>query len=279
MPPVAPADPEPTAEPAPDTGPSAAPSVPTWGLGEAFGGWALAVAMSTFVGVGVITATGIDPSVPTGLGSAVGEAVGQLGTGQAVDVTRPPPLAVTALLQVPLWATLLAVPLLAGRLKGNGAVEDFGIRMRPVDVPVGLAAGAATQLLVVPALYWLLFFVIGRQDVSAEARELTDRAGDTVGIVVVFLIVAVAAPIVEEIFFRGLTQRAFVKRGLAAPWAILATAVFFAATHLQPLQFPALVVAGVVFGVLAHRTGRLGPAIWAHLGFNAAAAVVLIWGG
>jgi membrane protease YdiL (CAAX protease family) len=237
----------------------------------------LAVAVSTVVGVVVISATGMTLSPPTGTGAALGEAVGQLGTGQPVDVTRPPPLAVTALLQVPLWATLLAVPLLAARSKGNGAVEDFGIRVRTVDVPVGLALGAATQLVAVPVLYWLLFLVIGRQDVSAEARELTDRADDVVGVVLVFLIVAVAAPIVEEIFFRGLTQRAFLKRGLSTPWAIAATSVFFGATHLQPLQFPALVMAGAVFGVLAARSGRLGPAIWAHLGFNATAAVTLLF--
>jgi membrane protease YdiL (CAAX protease family) len=274
---VAPAEPVPDAEPGPDAGTGPGPRVPAWGLGEAFGGWVLAVAVSAFVGVVVVNATGIALSPPTGTGSALGEAVGQVGTGRPVDVTRPPPLAVTALLQVPLWATLLAVPLLAARRKGNGAVDDFGIRMRPLDVPVGLAVGAATQLMAVPALYWLLFLVIGRQDVSAEARELTDRADGPVGIVLVFLIVAVAAPVVEEVFFRGLTQRAFLKRGVPTPWAVAATSVYFGATHLQPLQFPALVMAGAVFGVLAVRAGRLGPAIWAHLGFNAVAAVTLVW--
>jgi uncharacterized protein len=272
---VAAAEPVPAADPGPDAGPRR--RLPTWGLGEAFGGWALAVAVSTVVAVTVVSATGIALGPPTGTGSALGEAVGQLGTGQPVDVTRPPPLALTALLQVPLWATLLAVPLLAARYKGNGAVDDFGIRMRPLDVPVGLAVGAVTQLVAVPVLYWLLFLVIGRQDVSAEARELTDRADGATGIVLVFLIVAVAAPVVEEVFFRGLTQRSFLKRGLSVPWAIVATSVFFGATHLQPLQFPALVMAGMVFGVLAARAGRLGPAIWAHLGFNAVAAVTLIF--
>lgn len=274
---VTPAEPVPAAEPGPDAGTAPGPRVPAWGLGEAFGGWPLAVAVSTVVGLGVVGATGLALGPPTGTGSALGEAIGQLGRGRPVDVTRPPPLAVTALLQVPLWATLLAVPVLASRWKGNGAVEDFGIRMRPLDVPVGLAIGAVTQLVAVPALYWLLFLFIGRRDVSAEARELTDRAAGPVGIVLLFLIVAVAAPFVEEVFFRGLTQRAFLKRGVSTPWAVAATSVYFGATHLQALQFPALVMAGAVFGVLAARAGRLGPAIWAHVGFNAVAAVTLVW--
>ena len=47
---------------------------------------------------------------------------------------------------------------------------------------------------------------------------------------------------------------------------------------LQPLQFPGLFVAGLLFGALAWRAGRLGPAIFAHVGFNTVAAIVLLWG-
>jgi membrane protease YdiL (CAAX protease family) len=46
---------------------------------------------------------------------------------------------------------------------------------------------------------------------------------------------------------------------------------------LQPLQFPALVLFGVVVGWLVRRYDRLGPAVWAHVGFNVTAAVVLVW--
>lgn len=251
---------------------------PRWGLGDAIGGWLVAVATSTVVGVFVLGVTGAPPDAPSGVGAAVGEVVGRLATGRPPEVTRPAPLALTALLQVPLWSMLVLVPVVVATTKGHGVVRDFGLRMRLLDVPVGLATGAACQLLAVPALYWVLFRVIGEQDVSAEARRLTDRATDPVGVVLLFLIVAVGAPVAEELFFRGLTQRAFRKRGLRWGWAVLATAVVFGASHLQPLQFPALVLAGVVFGVLAERTGRLGPAIWAHVGFNAAAAGVLLFG-
>jgi membrane protease YdiL (CAAX protease family) len=84
------------------------------------------------------------------------------------------------------------------------------------------------------------------------------------------------APPAEEIYFRGFAQRIFGRR-IRPHWAILASATFFAASHMQVLQFPALLVFGLILGVLAWRSGRLGPAIWAHVGFNAVTAATLVF--
>jgi membrane protease YdiL (CAAX protease family) len=59
-------------------------------------------------------------------------------------------------------------------------------------------------------------------------------------------------------------------------WGIALSSVLFGAAHFQLLQFPALALAGVLFGVLAHRAGRLGPAIAAHIVFNMTAVVTLL---
>lgn len=274
------ANPRPTgSRPRPAAPPQAIPQDqrPTWGLGEVFGGWLLAVVVSTFVSAIVLSATSYSSSAPTGPGSVVGQVVGQQSTGQVPSLAEPIPLALTALLQLPLWACLLAVPWLATRFKGRGLVRDLGVRMRLVDAPLGVAVGLAAQLLMVPGLYWLLFKVIGDQDVSAEARQLTDRATSPLGVVLLFLIVGIGAPVAEELFFRGFTQRAFEKRGMAWPMAVGATALFFAASHLQPLQFPALFLFGLALGGLVQATGRLGAALWAHVAFNLSAAVVLVY--
>ena len=42
----------------------------------------------------------------------------------------------------------------------------------------------------------------------------------------------------------------------------------FAGSHFQLLPFPGLLAFGIVAGIVAHRTGRLGPAIALHVGFN-----------
>lgn len=218
-----------------------------------------------------------DFAVPAGVGAAVGQAASQTATGQTLDISLPPPLWITALLQLPLWATLALLPLWFATRRGRGVVAELGLRMRPIDVPFGLVIGVMSQLLLVPALYWVVFKVIGEKDISAAARQLTDRATDPVSVALVFLIVGIGAPIAEEIYYRGMAQRIFGRR--LRPWlAVSAAAVFFAASHLQPLQFPALLVFGVLLGVLAWKFDRLGPSIWAHVGFNVTAAVGLLFG-
>jgi membrane protease YdiL (CAAX protease family) len=84
------------------------------------------------------------------------------------------------------------------------------------------------------------------------------------------------SPIAEEIFYRGLSQHAIAKR-FGPKLAILLGALFFAFSHLQLVQFVGLFAFGLVLGLLTERSKRLGPAIFAHIGFNLTAAAVLVW--
>ncbi len=90
------------------------------------------------------------------------------------------------------------------------------------------------------------------------------------------LIVGVAAPIIEEIFYRGLFQRALLKRGLPPLAAIGINAAVFAGSHFQLLQLPALFIFGLAAGWLAYSRDRLGPAIAAHIAFNMVTVVALL---
>lgn len=182
-------------------------------------------------------------------------------------------LTALALLNVPLWLGLGGAVLWAHRERLAGLRPRLG---DPGRLAAGVAIGIGTQLVLVPALYVPIFWLIGRRDVSEAARRLTDKAdGDVVGVVVLSLMVLVAAPFVEELFFRGLLFSAL--RARMAPAAALGVqAVLFGAAHLQPLQLPALVLFGAVAGVLVHRWGRLGPAIAAHVGFNSVTVLSLL---
>lgn len=162
----------------------------------------------------------------------------------------------------------MGVPVFATRTKGRGPVADLGLRFRAPDAGA-FALGAALQALVVPALYWPIFRVseLTDDDVSRDARELVDSASGA-GIALLVLVVCVGAPFAEELFFRGLLLRSLDKRwGVGV--ALVGSSVVFALSHLQGVQLPALVVFGAVTGYLAIRTGRLGPAILCHAGFNA----------
>jgi CAAX protease family protein len=212
------------------------------------------------------------------LGALILAAGGYADEGVSGDL----PLGLIAILQIPLWAGYLGVPLYAARTKGHGITRDFGFSMHARDVPKGLAAGIVTQLIAIPILYYGVIFPIADllgwdfdRDLSADARELTDKATDVVGIVILVVIVVVLAPIIEELFFRGLLLRS-IDRRFGPRWALWGSSLVFGLVHLQLLQLPALVLFGLVAGVLAQRSGRLGPGIWAHMAFNAVATATLL---
>ena len=132
-----------------------------------------------------------------------------------------------------------------------------------------------SQAVLVPAIYWVL--QVSPEDVSSQARTLTDRAGSDAEVILLVLMVVVGAPIIEELFFRGLLMRSIQARwndGLA----LVASSLFFASVHFQPLQIPGLFTFGLIAGTCAQRTGRLGMSIFAHAAFNGTAVVALLSG-
>jgi membrane protease YdiL (CAAX protease family) len=186
------------------------------------------------------------------------------------------PLAYDLLATAALWVGFLGVPWLLTRLRGRGPVADLGLRARPADASAAIL-GVVCQYALVAAVSLPWVWILGRKltELDDPARELTNRAGDTTSRVLLVLVVAIGAPIAEEIFFRG-----FLQRGLMAwvppPAAIAASSLLFALTHFQLLQFPALAAFGAVLGVLAYRTGRLGPSIATHMGFNTVTVIALL---
>jgi membrane protease YdiL (CAAX protease family) len=228
---------------------------PRWGLGD--------VAIGAFLGlVGAQVALGIVLSA----------------SGRTADEVDELPLGLVALSQLGLWLGLLGVPLVVTRLKGRGVVADLDLRGRWRDLWTGGWVGAVLQLAVLPILYIPLLDLLDKStdDLEGPARKLTDRADGTVGVVLLVLIVGIGAPIIEEIFYRGLFQRALLKRGLPPALAIGIVAVVFGASHGELLQLPALILFGAVAGWLAHRHGRLGPPIAAHVAFNMVTVIALL---
>ena len=227
------------------------PAEQPWGLGEVALGFLLAQALA-------VVATSI--------------AMGAAGWTKSSDI----PLWAAAVLQIPLWGGYLTAVWLAGA-KGGGVVRDFGLDVRWRDVAPGLAIGVAVQILVLPLLYLPILRLTGYtdDDLSAPARALSDKASGPVGWILLTLIVVVGAPIVEELFFRGLFLRSLQKRGLPDWASILLCAGVFGAVHFQALQFPGLFVIGLILSFMAVRTGRLGLPILTHVGFNATSVVLL----
>lgn len=228
-------------------------TTPRWGLGDAAVGFVLAWLLTVLLTPVVYALTGVP-----------------LDTKPA-DL----PLRTVALLQVPFDGGMLATVLYAAYAKGRGPVVDFGFRVLPRDT-VGVVAGVLTQwaaLLLYLPLIWL--DVVDTQDVSKPAQQITDKATSAGGVVLLVLLVVIVAPVVEELFFRGLVMRSLERR-FGVRWSIVGSAALFGAAHLEPLQFPALFLFGLVAAVLVQRSGRLGPSMWAHFAFNGIAVVTLL---
>ena len=191
-------------------------------------------------------------------------------------------LAGQAASQVGLWTGMVGASVVASHRKGAGTLaEDFGLRGRWPDIGFGILVALAVQLLVLPGIGYLLRPLLGEPEVSGPVEDLLDKAQ---GVRFAFLIlsVAVGAPIVEELFFRGLLLRSLQRR--LPTWAAVAvSAVAFGIAHGSALPLDAVVlvmvsltVFGAILAVMAIRTGRLGPSIVAHAAFNLFTILVLV---
>ena len=78
------------------------------------------------------------------------------------------------------------------------------------------------------------------------------------------IFVSLFAGIGEEIFFRGILQRLFIK-AFKSPWAgIIMTAIIFSGFHLQFFGFVPRLLLGILLGAVYWYSGSLWTAIIAH---------------
>jgi membrane protease YdiL (CAAX protease family) len=188
--------------------------------------------------------------------------------GGAPDETSIPLLAASLIVG---WTVFLLGTWLTSRELGSGdARADFALTARPVDL-IGVPIGVASQLLLVPAVYLPLRAlwpdVFDDDALTETANDLVDRADGGL-IIVLFALVVIGAPVIEEVVYRGLLQRPLLDRLPAVP-VVVGVAALFALIHFRPVEYPGLFAAGLVFGVCAWRAGRIGLAVAAHVSFNA----------
>jgi membrane protease YdiL (CAAX protease family) len=90
---------------------------------------------------------------------------------------------------------------------------------------------------------------------------------------VLFGLLAIAAPICEEVLFRGLIQRGYEQIGIGE--SILLTGLLFALFHQSLIQGLALVPLAILLSWLAWRTNSLPAVILAHAVNNAPGALLI----
>ncbi|MEM7272302.1 MAG: CPBP family intramembrane glutamic endopeptidase [Actinomycetota bacterium] len=173
-----------------------------------------------------------------------------------------------------LWLGYLIGPWFFTRVTGGGPMIEHSLRISPRQGLVAVVLGVVSQLAVLPVLYWPILRFVDEQP-GDFAEELAARADGLVGGLFLFGAAAVIAPIVEEWFYRGMLLPALARRfGTIA--GVLGSTVLFTLVH-RPISYPGIFFFGLVLAGIRVATGRLAPAIVAHMAFNTVTVIALLF--
>lgn len=254
----------------------------TWGLGDASLGLGVGLFASTVVGL-VFAIPKLAPYIqPSADGS------NNLTKMQAslTDLTKDGPFLIAGL--VALWVGLLGGPLWASFRKGERSLaKDFGFRFKRSDLIWGPVLGVS--LLGLQEILNLVCGLLGIKVVD-NSSEITDVHG--VGWLIALCILAsVGAPVLEELFFRGLLLKALMRRFAKADrtvrgrrWgaatSIVISSLVFGALHVTGSGAAVLLlqtgILGAALALITLKTGRLGPGIGAHVTNNSIALITVL---
>jgi len=150
----------------------------------------------------------------------------------------------------------------------------FGFKKSEAPIKNVFPLKALNPLIIIP----LITLLMGMQQLLELPNKLLDRflpppdwfwemfnkifEGDF-GFWGAFTKVAIIAPVVEELIFRGLLLQGF-RRNYSPLVAVLMSALLFALFHLNPWQFPATFMLGLLLGWIMLRTNNILLAILGH---------------
>jgi CAAX protease family protein len=136
----------------------------------------------------------------------------------------------------------------------------------------GLTIGLLVAVFVVGAILEAIFHA-GEEQGLDPAGWQPDRVG---ALILSFLAIAVAAPLAEELTFRGLGFYLLSQFGAWA--AIVITGLTFALAHGLIVGIPVFFVIGAGLAFLRYRTDSLYPPILVHMSFNGLQLVIGVFG-
>lgn len=196
-----------------------------------------------------------------------------LGSGNAQNVLNQLP--VTGFMAILFLASLTwpAVALVAARVKGVLNRDTFRIRWPGMGVcSLAVVLGLALVPLAL-LLENLVARVVPRGD--NVIIQIMAKGPGVLALTLLGLTLVVAAPVGEELLFRGLGYRGIEKRhglGLGA----LVVSLIFAGVHLNATGFLALFMVSMCLCWVTSKTGSLIPAILLHAAYNGVQFLMLL---
>lgn len=203
--------------------------------------------------------------------------------GVPIDVDRVAHDAyVVSIAAIASMAVQCAIVIWAIRRWRQPVAEYLGLARRPHLREIVFCLASIAALLVASDLLSLL---IGHELVPPFMAKIYEAARDAGALAVLLLLiaVAVAAPIGEEIMFRGFLFRGWAASPLGANGTIVLTSAIWAAIHVQYdwLGIAQVFCLGLLFGWVRARSGSLALTMMMHSVCNIAAtvetAVIIDW--
>ncbi len=176
------------------------------------------------------------------------------------------------------WLMLAGWPVFITWRKGNGARIDLGLILRWSDVGWGVLFGIAGLVMAGIGALITTLIVGDFNSAAGEAALALLESSSFTAIFIFAVVIAVGAPVVEEIAFRGMLFGALRKRGVNPVWVVVITAVAFSLFHLEPTRILVLLPIGITLGLARWKTEGLGAPMVAHMVNNMPAAVFLLIG-
>lgn len=134
---------------------------------------------------------------------------------------------------------------------------------------IAVFAGAALSLAVKAGL--------GRELPPQPMVKVLTETQDMTFIMLVVFTAAVAAPVLEELFFRGFFF-GVGRQYLGATGAVIVTSLLFGVVHVNLLSLIPLSLIGAVFAVAYHKTGNLLVPMFIHAFFNGGQIALMLSG-
>jgi membrane protease YdiL (CAAX protease family) len=180
------------------------------------------------------------------------------------------------------WTGMVGYLWFVSRKKGLGTFrDDFGFRFQWIDPLLGFGMGLFTIFLA--GIVGNVVAKIFESERGSNVDQIFDDKSSAAIVVITAILAAVGAPIVEELFFRGLTLRS-IERRLGPTAGIIGSAAVFGLLHFNGGSLgsalslvSAITIFGLVFAFLTRWQGRLGPSIFAHMTINSLAAGITVY--
>ena len=149
----------------------------------------------------------------------------------------------------------------------NGVFYLLGLLLLLVSFPLVEQIGVWNRMIQFPPS--MAKWIREKEDSAARIIEFMLSKHSVKALLMNIIFIAGLAAFGEELFFRGVLQRIFI-RMFKNPWAgIIITAFLFSAIHMQFYGFLPRFLLGIFLGLIYWYSGSLWPAILAHFIYDA----------